>query len=528
MALNLRTSLRNKLVAINAATLLVVACTIIAVLSTRMATASREGMEERAREVAAVLANATGPGLEFDDAPTVLSLLDGLGAARGALYAAVYRFDGTVFATWKPERVPKDPPARAEGGKPVLIDRRGELEVVVPVAVKTGKPGVLRIGFTLAELDAQRRTDLLVTAAVALALLLAGLGAAYALGTLVGLPIRTIAGIARQIAQGDLKSAGEALESSGIATGGSGGSGGREADEVRQLAYAFREMLAALRNASVTLLESASLLGASVERLGDSSASQREVVSRQAAALHEVSATAQELKQTSEVAVQQANAVLEVSRRADGLRQSGDLSIEQTLAALSDIKAQVQAIAEHVGGLGEKTAQVGGITEAVKDLADQSSLLALNASIEAARAGEQGKGFAVVANEVRLLAAQSGRRTDEVRRVLLEIVGSTKSAIALTEEGVARVHAGLGQAQTSGQSLRDLSTIVQESAGAGRQIAGVMQQQNQGIEQVLQAIAELTQMMEDTVARIGETARVVETVAVVSGRVLGVAQRYKI
>ena len=109
--------------------------------------------------------------------------------------------------------------------------------------------------------------------------------------------------------------------------------------------------------------------------------------------------------------------------------------------------------------LREQTAQIGEITGAVNDLADQSNLLALNATIEAARAGEQGKGFAVVADEVRNLAEQSKQATAQVQQILSEIQGATTAAVAGAQRGTSVVDEGVQLAQRAGE-------IIAQSRGA--------------------------------------------------------------
>src|SRR5205807_7876883 len=110
--------------------------------------------------------------------------------------------------------------------------------------------------------------------------------------------------------------------------------------------------------------------------------------------------------------------------------------------------------------LSERTQQIGGITQTVKDLADQSNMLALNAAIEAVRSGEHGKGFAVVAREIRSLADQSIQATNRVREILEDISGAIRSAVQITEAGKQRMESGLVQMKSSGENLRELSSIV--------------------------------------------------------------------
>src|SRR4029079_8331267 len=122
--------------------------------------------------------------------------------------------------------------------------------------------------------------------------------------------------------------------------------------------------------------------------------------------------------------------------------------------------------------LSEQSAQIAEIIDAVQDLAEQSNPLAVNASIEAAKAGDQGRGFAVVAAEVRSLAEQSKRATQQVRRILLEIQKATEEAGVADADGSRRVEDGTRAMQTVRSAIQELSSTLEESADRSRQIAG--------------------------------------------------------
>src|SRR5919201_992949 len=124
---------------------------------------------------------------------------------------------------------------------------------------------------------------------------------------------------------------------------------------------------------------------------------------------------------------------------------------------MGESRDEVEAIAGDVQALSDRTAQIGEITNAVNDIADQSNLLALNATIEAARAGEQGKGFAVVADQVRNLAEQSKEATAQVQSILEEIDAATRAAVKAAEDGTTVVEAGAELAAQAGEIISQLT-----------------------------------------------------------------------
>jgi methyl-accepting chemotaxis protein len=299
-------------------------------------------------------------------------------------------------------------------------------------------------------------------------------------------------------------------------------------DEIGQLANTFSLMVEKLRAIPRNLGESADLLNGALGRLSSTTTEQAETINQQAAALQEAQATVQEIRQTSLVASQKAQAVLEVAERADEISKSGETAIEESLAALTEIRKQVEAMAETISDLTERTRQIGLITETVKDLADQSNILALNASIEAVRSGEHGKGFGVVAREIRSLADQSIQATQRVREILEDISTAIRGTVAITEKGAQRMEGGLAQVNVSGERLRELSGIVRDNSAAVRQIAAAVSQQNAGITQIVAAVSDLNSMMDETVKRIETTTSSVGTLREATDRISEVIDSFRV
>jgi methyl-accepting chemotaxis protein len=272
--------------------------------------------------------------------------------------------------------------------------------------------------------------------------------------------------------------------------------------EIGELAAAFRELVRRLREIPANLHASVQLLHQAVSDLSKATTEHGETLTKQAVALQQTQVTAQEIKQTSVLAAQKADAVLQVVERADEIGRTGEAALDQSLHGLNDIRASVEEIAQKISLLSERTTAIGGITETVKDLADQSNMLALNAAIEAVRSGEHGKGFAVVAREIRSLADQSVHSTRRVSEILGEISRAIDGAVSITETGERRMEAGIAQIKTSGENMRELSTIVKGNAAAVRQIAAAVSQQNAGIAQIFAAVTDMSKMMDDTLTRL--------------------------
>lgn len=287
-------------------------------------------------------------------------------------------------------------------------------------------------------------------------------------------------------------------------------------DEFGDIAMGFSGVLDRLDEVAGALRGSASQLVHSAERLGSASESQNEALTRQSAALQETEVTAQEINQTARLAAQRVDEILKTAERANELGVIGERSIEQTHASLVEIRDEVVDMAGRIQTLGEHARQIDGIATTVKELADQSNMLALNAAIEAVRSGEHGRGFSVVAREIRTLADQSIQATGNVRQILAEVVEAIRVVVAMTDNGSRKVQASIGQAQTSGESLKELSSIVRSNADNMRQISASVAQQSAGITQIFGAVSDLARSMDETVAQVSaadESARLVRQVA---------------
>lgn len=155
---------------------------------------------------------------------------------------------------------------------------------------------------------------------------------------------------------------------------------------------------------------------------------------------------------------------------------------------MTRIREQMDSIAECMVQLSNQSKVIGDIIATVDDLAQQSNLLAVNASIEAAKAGEQGKGFAVVAQEVKNLSQQSKAATAHVRTILNDIVKATTAATMATEQGGKAVEAGSSQATAAGEVIRQLTSSIENSAHAAEVIELSGQQQLIGMQQMVEAM----------------------------------------
>jgi methyl-accepting chemotaxis protein len=195
---------------------------------------------------------------------------------------------------------------------------------------------------------------------------------------------------------------------------------------------------------------------------------------------------------------------------------------------MKQIREQMESIAESIVRLSEQSQAIGEIMLTVNDLAEQSNLLAVNASIEAAKAGEQGKGFAVVAQEVRNLADQSKQATTQVRSILSEIQKATNATVMVTEQGSKAVETGVRLSGLAGESVQKLTEGIAEAAQAATQIAASSQQQMAGMNQVALAIESIKTASTQNVASTRQTETAAKNIEELGRRLKGLVSLYKV
>jgi methyl-accepting chemotaxis protein len=262
------------------------------------------------------------------------------------------------------------------------------------------------------------------------------------------------------------------------------------ADEVvqRKLAEALNVMVDGVhrmtnevKHATRGLNKAADDILEATHRQIDAATQQDSVVAQTTATVNEVRATVTETAERAQNVAENAQASIEVSR-------TGDQAVTDAIEGMHMIRRRVEDIADNILILSEHTQQIGEIIATVNSIADQSKMLALNASVEAARAGEEGKGFAVVAMEVRNLAEQSREATAQVRDILSEIQRATNAAVMVTEEGTKGVDRGVSLVDRAGKTIKELASTIEENAVAAVQIAASTRQQAVGMDQLTNAM----------------------------------------
>ena len=263
--------------------------------------------------------------------------------------------------------------------------------------------------------------------------------------------------------------------------------------------------LAITRSVTSQLTSAVSSIRSSSAELQAAAAQQAAGSREQSSAASEVSTTIRELLATSKQIAESSQRVARIAEDTAGGARTGDQAVARAQESIATIKRQVDVIVGHMLDLGKKSQQAGSILEIINELAEQTNILAINATIEAAGAGEAGRRFAVVADEIRKLADRVGGSTKEIRGLVDDIRAAVNTTVMATESGVKAVDAGARQFGDVTAAFTQIGGLVATTTEAAREIELSTKQQTTAVEQVNVAISNVAQATKETEASSSQT-----------------------
>ncbi len=253
-------------------------------------------------------------------------------------------------------------------------------------------------------------------------------------------------------------------------------------------------------------------IGAAVRHVQSSSAELQSAANQQASgakesatAMTEITTTISELLATSRQIAESAQRVAHVAEETSSAARSGDTTVQRSHESVNNVKRQVDLIVAHMLDLGKKSQQIGGILEIINELAEQTNILAINATIEASGAGDAGKRFAVVADEIRKLADRVGGSTKEIRVLIEEIRAAVNTTVMATEGGSKAVDLGARQFVEVTAALKQITELLGTTTAAAREIELSTKQQATAVEQVNVAVSNVAKAAKETEVSSGQT-----------------------
>jgi methyl-accepting chemotaxis protein len=185
------------------------------------------------------------------------------------------------------------------------------------------------------------------------------------------------------------------------------------------------------------------------------------------------------------------------SRSAADLATRGEHLANEAAGEIRRISTDISSAADLIRSLVDRSREIDSMSGVIKEIADQTNLLALNAAIEAARAGEQGRGFAVVADEVRKLAERTSGATQDITRTIRAVQNDTDLAAASMDEVRNQVGVGVELAEKAAAALREIKVGANSTLEKTREVANAAQEQSQASNSIAVNIERIAQMVED-------------------------------
>ncbi|MFZ9886630.1 MAG: methyl-accepting chemotaxis protein, partial [Myxococcota bacterium] len=391
----------------------------------------RHALEQKAKALAELAAHDAEPSLDFGDADAALGVFRGVAEDPDFLAAMLLGEDGLSVkaelngATLRPARAVPRPESTS------LMSTNDSILVTVPMKTKAGAEGLLLARFSALSVQREIRRVRLEALGIAAGLLVVGLLLGYTIARSVARRLEGLVLVSEKVARGDLT----------VQLPGETGD-----DEISRVNVAFAGMIESQRELVRQISETAVRLSSSAGEFAANARQQERGATEQTAAVTETRRTMQTLLDASREIATTAQGVLANAERAQG---------------------NSQVVQERIASFRSHTQRIGEILEVIKEIANKSDLLALNAALEGTKAGEAGKGFSLVAGQMQRLAENVMGAVRDIKELTTTIRAATQATVLATEES---------------------TKLAADTTRSVRQIALIIQQQRSGTEQVSTAM----------------------------------------
>lgn len=361
------------------------------------------------------------------------------------------------------------------------------------------------------------RTKALAKSAISILVMLVGFGVVFAFGMaflvsrIIKKPLAKVVDAAHVLANGDL-TASVAYQSG---------------DEVGQLADAFNDMAANFRRIIDEVNSATAQLAVASEQMATITEQTDHGIQRQKGDTDQVATAMTEMHATVQDVADSTLQAAEAARKSKEEADRGQQVVSSTMNTIEGLARDVEKTANVIGELRTDSENIGVILDVIREVAEQTNLLALNAAIEAARAGEHGRGFAVVADEVRTLAQRTQKSTAEIQKVIEKLQVRAQHAFKAMEEGRQQTMASVEQADKALGSLRMISDAVTRITDMNAHIASAAEQQTTVVDEMNRNMVNISSVAEQNAASMAQLETASATLAELANRLQTLVHRFK-
>jgi methyl-accepting chemotaxis protein len=299
-------------------------------------------------------------------------------------------------------------------------------------------------------------------------------------------------------------------------------------DEIGEMTSAFDTMLDSLRSSFKGIQTKMREVRSGVDMLITGARQVADSSSQQSSSSSAMAASVEEMTVSINTVSDSADEARTIAQEAGEIAHQGGSIIEQTVNEMVLIAKAVGQASGAIESLGHESEQISSVVQVIKEVADQTNLLALNAAIEAARAGEQGRGFAVVADEVRKLAERTTQSTGDISSMVGKIQASSKEAVSEMEQMVNQVESGQTLAHEAGERIQSILKGANKVVQAVSEISNALKEQSSASHDIARHVESVAQMTDQNSAAAGDAAAGAQRLGQLAKEVDEIVEQFKV